>query len=229
MTIYAKQIAPEYQESPLMYDEEFLPYDVSICGNRHYNGFKSKLFAKVEKVIEQNELAEMLQDNYYLEPYYKNITAAIMDYLPPQHKEKYSTQEIHKLKELLTDYEINEETQLCGILSIVSGKEIVHDIIRGCSQGEWNIIYYPEKYGPKFVNTIECEYFNTGSEWIIHDEEYTPEDPEEISGYGMYCHEWREEDILQEIAEVTGENPKNIVLYYFDGYTRTPKYKRMEA
>lgn len=36
MKIYAKQVPPEYQESPLFLGDEFFPDDIAVCGNRDY-------------------------------------------------------------------------------------------------------------------------------------------------------------------------------------------------
>ena len=36
MKYYARQIAPEWQESPLFYDFEIWPDNIAVFGNRHY-------------------------------------------------------------------------------------------------------------------------------------------------------------------------------------------------
>lgn len=61
MKVYARQIAPEYQESPLFMGEEFFPDNIAVCGNRDYTSHKPKLFEKVQTVLEQGELAEVLE------------------------------------------------------------------------------------------------------------------------------------------------------------------------
>lgn len=33
MKVYARQISPEYQESPLFMGEEFFPDNIAVCGN----------------------------------------------------------------------------------------------------------------------------------------------------------------------------------------------------
>ena len=59
MKVYAKQIAPEYQESPLFIDGCF-PNNIAVCGNRDFNTHKPEIFEKVQTVLEQGELAEVL-------------------------------------------------------------------------------------------------------------------------------------------------------------------------
>lgn len=53
------------------------------------------------------------------------------------------------------------------------------------------------------------------------------ESPEEISGHSIYITEWREEDIAARIAEEFIEGrPEDVILYFYDGETRTPKYRK---
>ena len=58
MKVYARQIAPEYQESPLFMGDEFFPDNIAVCGNRDYHSQKPELFENVQNVLEQGELAE---------------------------------------------------------------------------------------------------------------------------------------------------------------------------
>lgn len=83
MKIYARQISPEYQESPLFMGEEFLPDNIAVCGNRHYHSHKPELFENVQNVLEQGELAEVLEYPKNWADWYKNATQAITEYLPP--------------------------------------------------------------------------------------------------------------------------------------------------
>lgn len=48
--------------------------------------------------------------------------------------------------------------------------------------------------------------------------------PEDIDSYSVYCHAWNADGIKQELADVTGQSVSDIVLYTFDGYTKTPEY-----
>lgn len=40
MKIYARQINPEYQESPLFMGDEFFPDNIAVCGNCDYRSHK---------------------------------------------------------------------------------------------------------------------------------------------------------------------------------------------
>jgi hypothetical protein len=69
------------------------------------------------------------------------------------------------------------------------------------------------------------EYFNTGSEWIIHDEESEPETVKDISGYSVYCYSWNTDGIKKEIADAAGSDPDDVILYEFDKYINVPADK----
>lgn len=43
MKIYAKQVNPEYQESPIFYDGCF-PDNIAVCGNRDFNRHCPEIF-----------------------------------------------------------------------------------------------------------------------------------------------------------------------------------------
>ena len=62
MKIYARQVAPEYQESPLFMGPEMWPENITITGNRNFNAHETPLFEMVYHVLESGELAEILDD-----------------------------------------------------------------------------------------------------------------------------------------------------------------------
>lgn len=232
--IYARQIEPEIQESPLMdYDE--WPEDIAAKGNGDYKDHCPEVFTRVLDALENGELYEALEDlrthngGYYTE-WYKNPTEAINDLLKPE-KPCYSTRDIHKIKILVTEYAEYSGIQdrvLCEVLSIVTGHTWDHKTIRGCCQSDWQDIYYVvDSWSNDALDAFEVEYFNSGSEWIIHDRDNIPKNPEEVNGYRIYCHELLEKDIAAEIAAVTGVNPEEVVLWAFDGYTNKPVFTRI--
>lgn len=221
MKIYARQINPAYQESPLFYDDIF-PNDIAVCGNREYIEHCPEVFNLVYSVLSAGELAELLEDNNSLKNWYKNITEAITDYLPPE-KEKYSTKDIGALKRLVLQYaecsSREEDSILCSVLSIVTGRKWDCRMISGCVQSEWNYIYYPiDEWSKAALEAFEVVYFNTGSEWIVDEGDFNPEenDPEKISGYSIYCTSWNDEGIKKEIADSTGANIDDVILFPFE-------------
>lgn len=90
---------------------------------------------------------------------------------------------------------------------------------------EWQMVFYPvDEWSKEALQEFETQYFNEGTEWIIHDEQEAPEAPEDISGYSVYCIGWNTEQIKKEIAEITGASPEEITLFEFGGYTKTAYY-----
>ena len=101
-------------------------------------------------------------------------------------------------------------------------------IISGCCQSDWQAGFCPvEEWSREALEVFETEYFNTGSEWIIHDEDGEPESPEEVTGYSVYCVGWNDEQIKRELADAAGESdPAAVVLFKFTGWSRCPEYER---
>lgn len=51
MKTFARQISPEYQESPLFLGEDFFPDNIAVCGNRDYCEHLPATFEKVREVL----------------------------------------------------------------------------------------------------------------------------------------------------------------------------------
>lgn len=125
-----------------------------------------------------------------------------------------------KLHELSEKYAaVHNEEIITAALSIVTGQKWEYKQICGSGQSDWNIIYYrPELWSAAALCAFAIEYFNEGTEWSIQDE-----NGEEITSVYTYEHNQEKE----EIAEALDVNTADIVLYWFDGWTKTEKY-RME-
>lgn len=222
--VYARQIPPEFQESPFdWYGEEYIQNDTAIFGNPHFKKCGSdvlEIFGCLDTISE--ELENVASNGFG----YKNKTAVFMDYIPPKNKKHYSTKNIHDLIYIFENKKYWENDEFTAILSIVYGKEYDYKLIRGCCQGDWNYFFYPvADFDNENISFLEDEYFNLGTEWIIHDEEKAPESPEDISGYGFYAHGWNEEKIKEEIANAEGISPDDVIIYCFNGYSRNVLYK----
>lgn len=235
MKAYAKQVAPEYQESPLFLGDEFFPDNIAVFGNRDYKEHCPDFINNVWEVLRQGELADVLENIKEWAEWYKNATKAITDYLPPEHGKRYSTNAIHALKNYVIEFSncpcSREYEILCKVLSIITGKKWDTRIINGCCQSDWNYIFYPvDEWTKEDIEIFETEYFNTGTEWIVDDGEFDPENdiPSNISGCSVYCTSWNDEGIRKEIADAKGIDPANVVLYVFEGWSRTAQYKEVE-
>lgn len=234
MKIYARQIAPEYQESPLFLGDEFFPDNIAVFGNEEYEEHCPDFIDKVWDVLRQGELADVLGNIKEWAEWYRNATEAITDYLPPEHGKRYSTNAIHALKNYVIEFSScpcsREYEILCKVLSIITGKKWDAQIINGDCQSDWNYIFYPvDEWTKEEIEIFETEYFNTGTEWVIDDGELDPENgiPAYISGCSVYCIAWDDEGIRKEIADAEGVDPADVVLYAFEGWSRKAQYKEV--
>lgn len=102
---------------------------------------------------------------------------------------------LHELAEKYAYSGRNEEI-ITAALSIVTGHKWDYKQINGSCK-------------------FEIEYFNTGTEWRVQDED----------GAETYIYVYEYVQEREEIAEALGVNTADIVLYWFDGWTRTEKYR----
>lgn len=220
MKIYARQIPPEEQESPLDIFSIDTDY-INLTGNRNYNKHVSLLFESVRDALHDGEISEVWnEDNRD-----GTLEEAIKEILPPSGRMEYTHKEAWKMAEIATDYYYgaDENKAMCALLSIVTGKEWKYKTLHGCCQSDWVYAFYPaDAWTPETLEAFEAEYFNTGTEWIIHEGGDAPENPDEIEGYSMYCHTYNPRS---EIAAIHNTEPENVTLYEFSGYTRTACYK----
>ena len=195
MKIKAYQIAPEYQESPLYK----MPEGVEIYGNRDYERHTSATFDEVLECLEYGDFSDFEFTGYKAER---------LDELC----NKYGTRGTQGA---------DNEGVIVEALSVVTGQKWKYKQISGCCQSDWNYIYYcPDEWTAKALEYFEVEYFNTGNEWHIEDEEG------DDCG-SVYTHEWNDDEKKREIAENIGVDPEEVTLYLFDGWTKTEKYKEL--
>lgn len=227
MKIFARQVNPEYQDS-MFFEGDGLLETVCFYGNKSYHARMNDDFERVLKVLDSADLEYELDKVGSETSWYSNATEAINDLLPKK-EGKYSTHAIHDLKELVSNYDrysSNWEDILCNVLSIVTGKEWDYGTIHGSYQGDWNYAFYlKEAWTDEELRNLETMYFNTGSEWIIHDEETEPETAEDISGFSVYCCGWNDDQIKQEIANAAGGSVDDVILYKYAGSRSIPVYE----
>ena len=234
MKIYAKQVSPEYQESPFfMFGPGEMYPDVIFKGNYHFNEHTTEEYNSIRDGLDDLTNTLDYDANFLPGRWYDNFTEAVNDLMPaPQYKARYSTRDIHAWRMLANEWynTTNENALLCRALQLVTGKEYEYTTIRGCCQGDWQEILFPvEKYDRDALAIIEADYFNTGTEWIIHDENNDPEGPEDISGYSLYCYGWNVDQIRQEIADAAGAAAEAVTMYEYAGSYTLPKYNKVGA
>lgn len=229
MKIYAKQIPPEQQDGwRFMEDSEELK-KLTILVRRKYE-LKSDDFARVSS--ELNELAEEFDDQKAGRGWYNNFSTACYDLIRRNDGKKYSTQQIHRIKEILTDYgnsdyrASDEQSAIAELMTVMTGKQYFWKCLRGCCQGDWADVCYPaDDWTVEQLNYLETCFWNTGTEIEIDDTDsgYVPAD--KINGYVFYSDGWNADKIKKDIAEQAGCKPEDVVYYEFDGYTQIPRYK----
>lgn len=229
--VYARQIAPETQESPLeWFGEGYNTF--SVFGNRDYHESLTDIVERAKNTLLGEELFDELQAIKANDgtANYESIETAIMDYLPPENGGKYTPEQLEKLCSLVENYDCNLTTShdlqiLCDVLTIVSGETYDWTTIRGLSQSEWNYCVFPANENP---NRFESEYFNLGTEWMISEAEEGEElNPDEVNDWSMYCYNWNDEEMRQEIADAAGCKPEQVVMYRWAGYIKTSRYEKV--
>lgn len=245
MKIYAKQINPEYQESPFfMFDPAEIYPGIIFDGNRHFN---SHTTAKYDHLIRYlDTMAGYWEDaNFWYEWDYTARKSIAHKKTKPdctlsellhgygfsrEDKKEWTTKQRHKWRLIFESDDPTSDENICQALELITGKEHDTATIRGCCQSDWQEIIYPvTEYSRECIETLEADYFNTGTEWIVHDEENDPEEPGEISGYSIYCYGWNNEQIRAEIAAAANAAPEDVVLYEYAGSYSIPKYNLVGA
>lgn len=237
MKIYARQVPPEYQESPLFSLPECFPDDIAVYGNRRFHDHMPEVFKRVYRALYSGELLEAWEDvNYDGGRYYSGWIETLQALVPPEKcRGSYTREERkHKWPDVITRYNEarpgswEEDQALCDALELATGEAWETGTIQGSCQGDWQNVCYPvNNWSRGSLETFETEYFNTGSEWIVHDTDTEPEGPEDIEGFSCYCHGWRTEDIKKEIMDAYGESDAEVILYEFSGYSHTACYREV--
>lgn len=198
----AMQQNPEYQISDLYsdeFDERNVYENMVITGNREYESYGQDLLYEINKFHNNyEELFDII--NIDEEEMSNNEKIAELKLYFP-----HCTENISAWKEAINT-ENNED-----FLEALTGKKYYSRELHGCSQSDWNTLYYPEGTDEKTIYDIETRYFNLGSEWYI-----TTNDPDEEE-YNIYTTSYNEEDIRKEIADYLDADPDQIVLRKYSG------------
>lgn len=221
MKIYARQVPPEFQNSPLEFFSVADRYpEIIIAGNSYFKEHTTPLYDYI--IQNYDDAAEYLDELKIMgrdRATYKNVTAIINDFFPASEfrDRPYTKRDIHQIRIALELYGTSDYyggDYIVSMLAAITGKEYRSATIRGCCQSDWNDIVYPAAdYSADDLDRLEIEYFNTGSEWIIHDGPDAPETENDISGYSVYCYGWNEDKIRAEIADAAGAAGADVILY----------------
>lgn len=219
-----KQVEPENQTSPLDYFGFNVWEDIFIAGNTHYAKLTDDNFEHiVNRFDEIGMYANVKNNKMVITDFYDDLNDMLSDLFPCE-KGYYNNEEIEKWESLIISYWKNENLSndiICEALTIITNKQYNWKCLKGCSQGEWNYIYYPtEIYSEKDIEDFEYEYFNTGTEWIVTE----CEDGEETS---YYTHTCSNDESRIELAQWLECNPDDIQMFEFIGYEQIPKYNEV--
>lgn len=234
--IYARQIPPEYQESPLYTlcqsrDGNLDLSDewpgISLTGNRDFKGYKTPEYEAAERIDEAAEEWSNARENG--EPC-RIIEALDLYEIYKHNGKRWSQRELGRWKRLFEDYGSNPcdggnaDRRTVDALNLITGRRYAKTTLRGCVQGEWINCYYPvDGYTHKDLDRLEMEYFNTGEEWHVFDADPDDGDPQE--SFTVYVYSWSDDEKRQKIAAAAGwGTPEEVELHPFIGWTRLPKW-----
>ena len=233
MKVYARQVAPDYQESPLFIDGLF-PDNIVVAGNQDYKRHTIPAFDQIATHFD--EMAGEWEDTNFYYQYDGNgkytkvkkkpdctIAELLRDYdFIREDGKAWSNRQKHEWRTLLeSGAGADDDKTMLSCLSLITGKDWNCGVIRGCCQSDWNYIYYPtDEWTTEDIKAFETEYFNTGSEWLTY-----YEDEPEKEGCCIYCHSCEYEEIKKEIASAEGVEQSEVVLYAFKGWNKAAQYE----
>ena len=222
MKVYAKQVPPEYQDSRF----DFSNYEnIILTGNRHYGEYFPDWAKNIGDTL--TEAFDALHDLQSGKGYYDTFEDVLADLFPPHERGDYTREERKRWTEILKRYNegdfLKRNGILCSALSLLTGSKWDWCDLNGSSQGEWIECFYMEgMWHLETLEVLEAEFFNTGTEWHITEDEHD-------IGYYQYCTGWSDDMIRNEIAETTGANPSDIILLKFTGWNRFASYEEVIA
>lgn len=223
MKIYAKQVDPEKQESPLFIDGCFLE-NIILVGNRNFKTHTTKLYDKI-----QSDFVSMANERSA----YNHVDELLVDWgFVRQDGQPWTDIQIVKwdelLGEVLNKWTIVKKRTITQVLSLLTGKKWGITTIYGYDPSDWQDIIYPvDELSREDLREFEGMYFNMGTEWIVDtDTQEMVKEPDDIDGFSMYVTENGDDNIKAKIAEqFDGATVKDVILYRFNGYIKIVKYE----
>lgn len=212
--VFAKQVPPEWQ-----YEEMEYPDNVIFMGNRDFDNHIPDDYFRAMKALKEGDMYDDLCDVWK----YSDMLEITKAYLG---HDNYTMEELDAIRSALIHHAYREDSSsIVKYLSAVFKEEWKSRIIRGCSQSDWQQIYYPAKeWTDNDIRILEMDYFGEYSIYEIHWGIEEPENPEDIDGYYMRTYSG---DPKAEIAQYECVKPEEVKLYTFAGWIKTPKYREV--
>lgn len=148
MKIYAKQISPENQESPLFLGEEFWPEGIILDGNRDYTSRTISAYDDIKRYFDDMAAAWENDGCYYsyeetAEGYRSvrhtckreyNIAETLREYgFQREDGKAWTTKQRHEWRLLMeSGQEADDEKLILAALRLITGKEWNTKTINGC-------------------------------------------------------------------------------------------------
>lgn len=225
--IFAFQVNPEYQESPLNCYEMF-PDNIAVLGNDRMNEHIPKRCEKALEALRNDSFWVDVENSERAE--YADVSDVLGDWIPRENGAAYNASECSAFAEHLLHGDLDDDVDaLAALMALIEGKPWKSRTIRGTCQSDWNEIAYPvDEWPDAALIAFECEYWNMGDEWIVYEvdatalekidlEDVTRDDLEgacEMSSC-TYTHEWGDEKMKNEIAAAFDAAPEDVVLLKF--------------
>lgn len=219
-TIYATTLNPESYEWDIYDIRENVGNEVIIDGEREFFDIDEMAYLEAIKGIIKE------YDTYSYDCYYHgSIMAFLKDMLPKKvNGKRLSPKECNRIQNALKrDY--SDEEIIITCLEVITGKRWKTKGLYGCCQGDWVRAYYPSDTSDEYIDYVEAWYFGTGTEVMVHEDDNTPHDGSEVSGWTFYTAHWKTEDIKAEIKRecyCTDDEEVEVKLWLYDS-TRTIK------
>lgn len=213
---YATELDGENFNYEMYLDEDTLVDNkIAIYGNREYCNMNADLVEDIKHSLENcfYDLREVQEDAENSGWTKKQLNSELLKTVGYYFNKNLSDDDKGSLINLCTLYNDSEDTDIIlKAMSINYGKKYNVRTIKGCCQGDWNTLYYPEGTGEDFINFIEAVYFATGTEFAITENMVEPEEADTAETYCDYTYLWNTKDIKEWIAKNNHCDPEDVVV-----------------
>lgn len=240
-----REVDPEYFDNSWYFDDDGFTsavdpcYAVYIIPQRNSYGFNGEEYGQIVNTIEEAiEFYQDLKEGDMRQGW--ETVAELLDGLGLVDGLD-DTEQIEKLTAFLGMCEAdspyrghrgsmwyaNESECVAAYQTIMTGKEWTVRTFHGYSQGEWaEIVYCKEEYSDDSIEEFGKIWLGRASEFIAEGEEGYSEGavlvPDHIVWDGG-------QQLIDYLANMGGYDPTDVEVYLHKGYTKTPKYKKVEV
>lgn len=211
-TIYAKTLNPNYYDSSSIEDIVFCEaQEIIVIPNRNNTSVDVNGYLEdIQKVIDE-------YNDYSLSLYYNNSTKEFLEY---NFNRSFTEEEAKEFENVFTNKEFNRVDEIKAILRLLTGKEYYLKTLQGWSQGDFAIALIPVGTDENYIELFEAAYFGTGIEVMIHEEDFTPNNADEIVGPTFYIQKTlnikKLKEIIKEEFGFSSNDDIEVMLYEYE-------------